>query len=114
MDEINDQLLKSVAAQLMKGETVEVTGQRLHVRKTGRNRLKTVRFPMNGQEHEAIEQNPEKPSRWGKLAREGHAVVQFRNIASGKYEAVSVDGKVLVYGGKKLKQASRQSSQKDG
>src|SRR5262245_44454970 len=101
MDEVNEQLLMSVAAQLMTKEFVEVAGQRLRVRTTTRNRLKTVSFPMNGQEYEAIEQNPEKPSRWGKLAREGHAVVQFRNLMSGKYEGVSVDGKVVVYGRKK-------------
>jgi hypothetical protein len=53
---------------------------------------------MDGREYEAIEQNAEKPSRWGKLAREGHKVVQFRDVESGKYVAVAVDGKVRVYG----------------
>ena len=110
MREIDDQLLKSVATQLMTGGIVEVAGQRLLVRKTGRNRLKTVRFPMNGQHYEAIEQNPEKPSRWGKLASEGHAVVQFRDLVSEKYVAVSVDGKVLVYGSKKSNPAGGDSS----
>jgi len=113
MNEIDDQLLKSVATQLMTGEIVEVAGHRLPVRKTGRNRLKTVRFPMKEQDYEAIEQNPEKPTRWGKLASEGHAVVQFRNLVSGKYVAVSVDGKALVYGSKKSKQAGRDRSEKD-
>jgi len=47
---------------------------------------------------EAIEQNPEKPSRWGKLAREGRQVVQFRDVESGKYVAAVVDGKVTLYG----------------
>jgi hypothetical protein len=46
----------------------------------------------------AIEQNPEKPSRWGKLAREGHRVVQFRDLATQKYVAVVVDGEVREYG----------------
>jgi hypothetical protein len=110
MDEIDEQLLKSVAAQLMTKEFVEVAGERLRVRTTSRNRLKTVQFPMKGQEYEAIEQNPEKLSRWGKLAREGHAVVQFRNLVSGKYDAVSVDGKLLVYGGKKSGRERRDSS----
>ena len=27
-------------------------------------------FQMNGREYDAIEQNPERPSRWGQLARE--------------------------------------------
>jgi hypothetical protein len=53
---------------------------------------------MDEKEYQAIEQNPEKPSRWGKLARDGHRVVQFRDIASGKYVAAVVDQKVTEYG----------------
>jgi hypothetical protein len=53
---------------------------------------------MGGRDYQAIEQNPEKPSRWGKLAREGHQVVQFRDVATGKYVAVAVDGEVKIYG----------------
>ena len=30
---------------------------------------------MGGRQYAAIEQNPEKPSRWGGLARSGHQVV---------------------------------------
>ena len=41
---------------------------------------------------EAIEQNPNKKSRWAQLAREGHWVVQFRDAESGRYFAVVVDG----------------------
>jgi hypothetical protein len=52
---------------------------------------------VNGRVLEAIEQNPEKASRWGKLAREGHQVVQFRDVEMGKYVAVSVDGIVKEY-----------------
>ena len=50
-----------------------------------------------GREYQMIEQNPEKPSRWGKLAREGHRVVQVRDVESGKYVAAVVDGKVTEY-----------------
>jgi hypothetical protein len=53
---------------------------------------------MGGQEYQAIEQNPEKPSRWGKLAREGRRVVQVRDLATQKYVAAVVDGKVTEYG----------------
>jgi len=49
-------------------------------------------------EFEAIEQNREKPSRWGKLAREKHQVVQFRDVVTHKYVAVSVDGEITEYG----------------
>jgi uncharacterized protein YerC len=57
-------------------------------------RLRTVRFVMGGKEYQAIEQNPEKPSRWGKLAREGRRVVQVRDLGTQKYVAAVVDGKV--------------------
>jgi hypothetical protein len=53
---------------------------------------------MGGREYQAIEQNPEKPSRWGKMAREGHRVVQFRDLLTQKYVAVVVDGDVREYG----------------
>jgi hypothetical protein len=98
MGEIDVEFLKSVALQMLAGGGVKVAGEKIPVRNTSQQRLKTVRFQMNGREYEAIEQNPEKPSRWGKLARDGHGVVQFRDVLSGKYVAVAVDGKVRVYG----------------
>ena len=61
-------------------------------------RLKTVAFDMDGRKYEAIEQNPHKPSQWGKLASSGHQVVQFKDVQSNKFVAVSVDGKVKEYG----------------
>lgn len=53
---------------------------------------------MNGREYQAIQQNPEKPSRWGRLVRTGHQVVQFRDIQTNKFVAVALDGKVIEYG----------------
>jgi hypothetical protein len=96
---LNYETLKLVAEQVMSGKEVLVEGRSSPVTRTGGQRLRTVRFVMEGKEYQAIEQNPEKPSRWGKLAREGHRVVQFRDLASGKYVAVVVDGKVVEYGG---------------
>jgi len=90
--------LTSVAEQVMSGAEVLAEGQVVRVERTGRRRFRTVRFALGGKEYQAIEQNPEKPSRWGKMAREGHRVVQFRDVASGKYVAVVVDGKVTEYG----------------
>jgi hypothetical protein len=84
MGEIDVEFLKSVALQMLAGGGVEVAGEKIPVRKTSQQRLKAVRFHMNGREYEAIEQNPEKPSRWGKLSRDGHGVVQFRDVLSGK------------------------------
>jgi hypothetical protein len=86
-----------MAGQLMNGDFVLVEGQKIPVRRVGRGRLRMVQFRMNGRVFEAIEQNPEKPSRWGKLAWEKHQVVQFRDVEMGKYVAVSVDGEVREY-----------------
>ncbi len=95
---LDQELLKSVAEQMMTSGEVSVGGKTLRVMRTGARRFRTVRFVMDGVEYQAIEQNPEKPSRWGQLAREGHRVVQVRDLLSGKYVAAVVDGKVTEYG----------------
>lgn len=91
-------LLSSIASQMMNGSRVEVQGNSLPVRHTSTQHLKTVAFAMDGREYTAIEQNPEKPSRWGQLAREGHRVVQFKDVEANRFVAVAVDGEVRVYG----------------
>jgi hypothetical protein len=48
---------------------------------------------MDGRKYQAIEQNPEKPSRWGQLARKDHQGVQFKNAESNKFVVVTVDAK---------------------
>jgi hypothetical protein len=96
MDKTGEQLA-SVAFQLMNSDELLHDGQKLRVQRVGRGRLRMVAFRLNGRMFEAIEQNPEKPSHWGKLAREKHQVVQFRDVESHKYVAVSVDGKVREY-----------------
>ena len=93
-----EKTLGSVALQLLNGEAVSVGEQKIPVKRVGRGRLRMVEFKFEGRGFEAIEQNPEKPSRWGKLAREGHRVVQFRDLGTQKYVAVAVDGKVREYG----------------
>jgi len=90
--------LKSVAKQMMSQPIVRVWEQTSQVRRTGSMRLRTVRFEMGGLEYQAIEQNREKPSRWGQLARQGHRVVQFRSVQSGRYVAVAVDDQIKEYG----------------
>lgn len=89
--------MKSVAEQMMISGKVMVGEKSLAVTRTSFQRLKTVRFGTDGKQYQAIEQNPDKPSQWGQLAREGHRVVQFRDVATGKYVAVSVDGAVKEY-----------------
>jgi hypothetical protein len=93
-------VLQSVAMQLMNGEDVVLDegGQKLRVKRVGSGRLRMVEFRLNGRVFEAIEQNPAKSSRWGKLAREKHQVVQFRDVATHKYVAVAVDGEITEYG----------------
>ena len=81
----------------MRGGEVVVDDRSFRVTRTGAQRLRTTRFLMGGKEYQAIEQNPEKPSRWGKLAREGHRVVQFRDLQTQKYVAVAVDGEITQY-----------------
>lgn len=93
-----EKIFASVATQLMNGREVLLDDQKIPIKRVGRGRLRMVQFRANGRVFEAIEQNPEKPSRWGKLARDKHAVVQFRDLAAHKYVAVSVDGEVRHYG----------------
>jgi hypothetical protein len=96
------EIFASVAKQLMGGEQVVVSDgrggeQRIRVRRIGRGRLRMVEFRWGGRLLEAIEQNPEKASRWAQLAREKHDVVQFMEAETHQYVAVSVDGKVREY-----------------
>ncbi len=91
-------LLRSIATQLFNSAAINVQGKSVPVRRTSSRRLKTATFVMDGREYAAIEQNPDKPSRWGKLARSGHKVVQFKDARSYRFVAVAVDGEVTVYG----------------
>jgi len=95
---IDHAVFTSVAEHVMTANEVVVEGRTSRVARTGSRRFRTARFVMGGGEYQAIEQNPEKPSRWGKLAREGHRVVQFRDLQTHKYVAVAVDGTVTEYG----------------
>jgi hypothetical protein len=93
----NLEILKSIAEQLMSQPTVEVEGRSIPVKRTSSHRLRMVRFELDGRNYDAIEQNRDKPSRWGQLARKGHKVVQFRDVMTNKYIAVAIDGDVKVY-----------------
>ena len=92
------EIFSSVAQQMMSGEAVEVNGQRLPVKRTSANRFRTVAFEIDGHKYQAIEQNPEKPSRWGQLASKGHQVVQFKDVETNRFIGVALDGKVRIYG----------------
>lgn len=90
-------ILSSVAEHMMTSAEITVGGKTIRVSRTGSRKFRTVRFLMDGAEYQGIEQNPDKPSRWGQLARDGHRLVQFRDLASGKYVAAVDDGKVTEY-----------------
>ncbi len=96
-------LLSSVAKEMMSADEVEMEGKRLPVRRTSRQGLRFVNFVMGGREYSAIEQNPEKPSRWGGLARSGHQVVQFKDVQTNRFVAVAVDGEMKEYGAGKIR-----------
>ena len=51
---------------------------------------------INGQRLIAIQQNPNKNSAWGALARQGKSVVQYKDT-NNKYVGVSVDGVFTKY-----------------
>jgi hypothetical protein len=94
------EVFATVAKQIMAGDVVEIEGKLYAVKHSSAQRLRMVTFITGGTAFTAIEQNPEKPSRWGKLAREGHKVVQFKDLQTGRFVAVSVDGEVKGYGKK--------------
>jgi hypothetical protein len=98
---LDEDLLKSIAARLMTSTAVNVEGKSIPVRHTRRQRLKTIAFRVGDHEYQAIEQNAEKPSRWGQLARDGHRVVQFKDAERNKFVAVVVDGEITFYGASK-------------
>lgn len=83
---------------MLAANTVEMDGQKFPVRRTSAQHLETVTFTVDGHEYTAIEQNPDKPSRWGQLARAGHKVIQFKDQVTNRFLAVSVDGEVKEYG----------------
>lgn len=86
---MNRWLLRKIAEQVIEGTGVDETV-------TG---LRRKEFTVNNGRRElvAIQQNPRTKSQWAKLARDGHKVVQFKDVATDKYVAVSVDGRVTEY-----------------
>jgi|SRR5579864_1303183 len=79
---------------------VTLEGRTFPVRRTSRSRLREVDFQFEGHELRGLEQNPETPSRWAQLARQGKKVMQF--LQQRRYIAVVVDGKVKFYGNAQL------------
>ena len=64
---MNIAVFSSIATQLMTSDKVELVGERLRIRRISHQRLRSVSFSIEGREYMAIEQNADKPSRWGQL-----------------------------------------------
>ena len=62
---LDQDAIGAVAEAMIGGTQVVVEGRISLVTRTGSRKFRTVRFEMGGREYQAIEQNPEKPSRWG-------------------------------------------------
>ena len=80
-------------------QEVILDGQSSTVRHTPKKHLRQVDFRFEGRELRGLEQNPETSSRWAKLARKGHKIMQF--LSEGRYVANVMDGKTTLYGSRK-------------
>ena len=74
---------------------IEVAGRQVAVGRTRSQGLRTVEVVWGDHRLEGIEQNPTKPSRWGKLASEGKRIMQFR--LGARYVGNVCDGQLLRY-----------------
>lgn len=74
---------------------IQVGEKPVRVTRTRGQGLRVVAFDVGGHSIEGIEQNPEKPSRWGKLAREGKRIMQFSS--KHRYFANVCDGVLTRY-----------------
>lgn len=79
-------------------KTVTLNDESYPIRRTSRAKLREVDFKFGGTALRGVEQNASTNSRWAKLARDGKQVMQF--LDAGRYFAVVVDGKVILYTGK--------------
>ena len=74
---------------------IRLGDQVLRVGRTRSLGLRTVAWTVQDQVVEGIEQNPEKPSQWGKLAAGGKRIMQFR--ARSRYFANVCEGALTRY-----------------
>lgn len=98
-----DEALVSVWRQVLAegAREVKLDGRRFQVRSTPKKHLNEVDFYVGDEPVRGLEQNPETTSRWARLAREGHKVMQF--LSGGRYIANVVDGKVTLYTNKGIR-----------
>lgn len=95
---LDTNVLADVARQVFEGlKTVTAPTGIARVTLTSKQGLRKVEFTAGDVRLVGIQQNPSTASRWARLAREGHQVMQFRDARTGAYVAVVVDGKVTLY-----------------
>ena len=74
---------------------VVLEGRKYKVTRTRSAGLRVVMIVYGDRVIEGIEQNPEKSSRWAKLAQEGNRIMQFR--LNRRYIGNVCEGKLLRY-----------------
>src|ERR1700733_6891846 len=79
-----------------KSDTVKLGSESYKVTQSKAKRLRQVEFVCEGNTIIGIQQNPNTKSKWAEQARGGKTIMQF--IQNGRYVAVVVDGKVILYG----------------
>src|SRR5438105_15848369 len=94
---LNHAVLHPVDKQLLNNAEIDLDGKISRLTRTSSQHLLTTPSEMDGRQFQAIEQNATKPSRWGQLARDGHQVIQFKDVQTNRFVAVSVDGEITEY-----------------
>lgn len=82
-------LFKLIASQVVAGKGVQRT--------IVNNLARKVFVDRQGRKIVAIQQNPNTASSWAKMAKSGHKIVQFKDVETDKYIAVSIDGRIREY-----------------
>ncbi len=86
MEDLRGKALKAYDALFNYRRTVEIDGRVYRLEHTSVKGLR--RFSVGG--YDFIEQNPDKGSRWGEMAREGHRILWV--MRGGSYLAQVRDG----------------------
>ncbi|MBU7043512.1 MAG: hypothetical protein HXS47_07950 [Theionarchaea archaeon] len=84
--ELQEKAVKVFEALFDNRDTVEIEGTTFPIERTSRTHLRSVK----GEDYFYVEQNPEKSSSWGKMAREGHNILWV--IDGSSYIAQVRDG----------------------
>lgn len=96
-------ILTQAASQFFTGNSLVINGSRIGVTTTPLQGLRTVDFTIKpDRQFRLIQQNPNKASEWGKLAKQGNKVIQVlegKGNGAKHYVGVIVNGEVKFYEG---------------